>query len=167
MTKQNVDPKNTVKYLGIAALTMLVLSLVGIVIVASENKDVAPNQEEAKQNTTTVASANYKLVTFIKEGEDFPIPEGAEVTLNIDGENFSGKAACNNYFGSFQKDDNDMLVISPIGSTQMACEQPLMDFEYQYLQVLQTVNSVKTFENKITLYSGTMPNTALDFELAN
>lgn len=167
MSKQNVDPKNTVRYLGIAALTMLVLSLVGIVIVASENEDVTPKQEKTKQESTTVKSENYRLVTFIKEGENYPVPQGAEVTLNIDGENFSGVAACNNYFGSFQKDDNDMLVVSPIGSTQMACEQPLMDFEYQYLQVLQTVNSVKTFENKITLYSGTMPNTALDFEPAN
>ena len=167
MTTKQPKFENLVKYLSLSALTILVLSLVGLVIVASENKHVTPKQKDRTQEATTVKSANYNLVSFTKEGQVIKIPDGTVITLNINGENFSGKASCNNYFGSFQKDDSGVLVISPIGSTKMGCEQDLMDFESNYLQTLQNVNNIKSVEDKIILYSGTIDNTFFEFELAN
>lgn len=167
MSKKQPKPKNLVKYLSMSALTILVLSLVGIVIAAGENKGVTPKQEDKVQESPAVKSGNYNLVSFTKEGEAVNIPNGAVVTLNIDGEHFGGKAACNSYSGSFQKGDTGMIVVSPIDSTRMGCEHDLMDLEQTYLQTLQTVNDVKSVGDKVTLYSGSMANTSLVFELSN
>lgn len=77
-------------------------------------------------------------------------PEGAEITLGFDDTRFFGKAAINNYFGSFEKDGNH-IKLSPAGSTMMAGPENLMKVEYQYLQNLEKVDAYTLDGSKLTL----------------
>jgi heat shock protein HslJ len=47
----------------------------------------------------------------------------------------SGSAGCNTYGAGFSRDDGEITIETPI-TTLIACEQPIMDQETQYLQAL-------------------------------
>jgi heat shock protein HslJ len=50
-----------------------------------------------------------------------------------------GHGSCNRYFGNF-KLTGEGLSVSPLGSTQMACDQALMDQEYAFHQILEKIS---------------------------
>lgn len=159
------------KYLSGAAVAIFFIILVLLISLVAEGNEFNNRVETEPTNEVTEEEidkadskmVNWKLVAFIKGGSSVTIPDG--VTLNTQANDFSGNAGCNNYFGSFEASDNDSIVVSPIGSTQMFCEGT-MDFETSYLATLQQVTSMRsTAENKMTLYSGVEGQTALDYEL--
>jgi heat shock protein HslJ len=49
----------------------------------------------------------------------------------------TGNGSCNQYFGSYTIDD-DTLNFGQLGSTMMACEEPVMPQEISFLQTLGT-----------------------------
>ena len=66
----------------------------------------------------------------------------------------NGSAGCNNYFGSFETDGND-LSIGDLGSTMMACEEAIMDQEAQYLSALAAADSYSIQGNRLEIsYDG-------------
>lgn len=88
----------------------------------------------------------YKLVNA---------PNNAEITLGFDGKEnrFFGKAAINNYFGSYTLDGNN-VTFGPAGSTMMAGPEELMKAESAYLQFLPEVKTYKLEGKKLTLTNG-------------
>jgi heat shock protein HslJ len=60
------------------------------------------------------------------------------LTFDADGR-VHGNGSCNRYFGGF-KLTGEGLSFSPLGSTQMACEQSLMDQEFKFHQILKEVS---------------------------
>ena len=79
-------------------------------------------------------------------------PEDAEITIGFEGERFFGKAAVNNYFGSFTKTDKT-IKFGPAGSTMMMGPQEQMEAEQKYLAQLPKVKSFKLDGKKLTLYT--------------
>ena len=70
---------------------------------------------------------------------------GTEITAEFDQEGqLTGSAGCNNYFASYETDD-DAISIGPAGSTRMACGEPegIMEQEQQYLAALETAATYK------------------------
>ena len=57
--------------------------------------------------------------------------DGVTATLQIDGDLAGGSSGCNSYFASVSTDPG--LTFGGIGSTMMACPEPQMAFEQQYL----------------------------------
>lgn len=47
----------------------------------------------------------------------------------------SGHNGCNGFFGSYEI-TGDRIAIGPLGATQMACEQPVMELETAFMQML-------------------------------
>lgn len=88
-------------------------------------------------------------------------PEDAEITIGFEGERFFGKAAVNNYFGSFTKTDKT-IKFGPAGSTMMAGPEPLMKVESTYLQDLVKINGYN-LQGKTLILSGP-DNLSLTFE---
>lgn len=88
-------------------------------------------------------------------------PEDAEITIGFEGERFFGKAAVNNYFGSFTKTDKT-IKFGPAGSTMMAGPEPLMKVESTYLQDLAKIDGYK-LQGKTLILSGP-DNLSLTFE---
>ncbi|GAA1226508.1 META domain-containing protein [Rhodoglobus aureus] len=59
----------------------------------------------------------------------------AEITLVISGDSISGQSACNSYSATFTGDPTD-LKIGTIISTQIGCDNALMDFDTRYFGAL-------------------------------
>ena len=63
-----------------------------------------------------------------------------------------GNTGCNDFFGNYTI-DHSTLSFNDIGSTEMACEQPIMDIENAFLQALRKTGSYDIENSVLTLYS--------------
>lgn len=77
-------------------------------------------------------------------------PENAEITIGFEGDRYFGNAAINRYFGSFEKEGNQ-IKFGPSGATMMAGPENLMKAEHQYLQDLSKVTTYTLEGNTLTL----------------
>jgi heat shock protein HslJ len=68
-----------------------------------------------------------------------PALPGTEITAAFADGQVSGSAGCNSYSAPVSSDGGQNLTVSPIISTQMACSEPIMDKEIEYLTALQGV----------------------------
>jgi heat shock protein HslJ len=77
--------------------------------------------------------------------------DGTELTavFTPDGQ-VSGNAGCNTFTGPYTLDGTS-LTVGPLASTMMACDQPIMDQETQFLAALQTPTNVETSGETVTL----------------
>jgi len=82
---------------------------------------------------------DWRLTQIAGSGVPFiDVPDSVEATLRIDGSQAGGRGGCNQWFSDV-KIDGDAMVFGPIGSTMMACDEPSMSFERQYLAYLADV----------------------------
>ena len=69
---------------------------------------------------------------------------GVQSTLVFDAaQRISGRAACNQYFGTVERGEGNRLLLKPAGSTRMACAEPVMDQERRYLDTLGTITAYR------------------------
>lgn len=123
---------------------------------SEEVEETSPEQdvEEATPEPETVPSESdialagtaWKLVTL--NGE--PALADAEVTLSFTEAEVSGNAGCNSYSGGYSL-DGSTLAFTPLISTMMACEGPLMDQESAFFAALQASESVSVEDGQLTL----------------
>lgn len=77
--------------------------------------------------------------------------EGSVVNVNFGAEGISGSSGCNSYSGGFQY-NNGVLVVQPLATTLMACEQPVMDQEGAFLNALQGATGYQINGDMLTLF---------------
>ncbi len=77
-------------------------------------------------------------------------PEDAEVTLHFNDDRVSGRAAVNQYSGSYQV-DGEALIFSEIVRTEMAGPQHLMEVEEAFTEALQETRSLRVMEGRLEL----------------
>jgi len=70
-------------------------------------------------------------------------------TFTADGQ-VGGNSGCNSYSGTY-KLDGTSLVVGPLATTMMACEQAISDQEQAFLAAFQTPTTVETSGAKVTL----------------
>lgn len=63
-----------------------------------------------------------------------------------------GNTGCNNFFGNYTI-DHSALSFNDISSTEIACEQAIMDVENAFLQALRNTGSYDIENSVLTLYS--------------
>jgi heat shock protein HslJ len=86
------------------------------------------------------------------EGKAIVAKSEPTLTFGTDGRVY-GNGSCNRYFGSYEL-TGEGLAFSQLGSTKMACEQPLMDQEFIFLQILGAVSRFEfDTEGKLVLHS--------------
>ena len=105
-------------------------------------------------------ATTWVLVSYGDPSDPQAALEDVEVTAVFSRESetgpgeLNGFAGCNNYFGSFETDGND-LNIGDLGSTMMACEEAIMDQEAQYLSALAAADSYSIQGNRLEIsYDG-------------
>ena len=103
---------------------------------------------------------DWQLTSGTVDGTDLDLSTG-EVTLTVDGVGWGGTAACNQYFAT-ATGDGDQVTVEGVGSTEMACDEPLMALESAYLTALQRVSTVAAVGDTLTLASG--DGVTLEFE---
>ena len=81
-----------------------------------------------------------------------PVLAGTIVDLTIDGDTVSGTAGCNTYNGAASVGDDGSMSLGPeFAVTFMACEQPVMDQEQQYLSSLTRVTAYQMASEELLL----------------
>lgn len=83
--------------------------------------------------------------------EDNHLLNSNEITLGIENGKISGKASCNNYFGTLVTDPSTgNFVVSNIGATRMNCNR--ISTEIHFLNTLEKANKYQLKQNYLELY---------------
>lgn len=69
-------------------------------------------------------------------GWDDPVGQEPGSVIRFDGDRVTGNGGCNGYFGTVSSDAPGRLRFSAMGTTMMACPDPVMDLERRYLRTL-------------------------------
>ena len=81
-----------------------------------------------------------------------PLPQGAEVTLTFEAGRISGKSACNRYSAEIREGERPGdIIIGKAMVTRMACPDPLMEIEMQYLDALALVTGFSFHAGSLAL----------------
>ena len=94
-------------------------------------------------------AGNYAVTTI---GDRIVAGNGPTISFFAYDKTIKGNTGCNSFFGSYHLDLN-ILTFSDIGSTEMACDQPVMDIENQFLQSLRNTGSYSIEEGTLKLIS--------------
>ena len=62
-----------------------------------------------------------------------------------------GSSGCNSYFGGYETSQDKLTVIPPIGATMMACPEPIMEQEQEYLSLLEAAETFRIQGGKLTI----------------
>jgi uncharacterized lipoprotein YbaY/heat shock protein HslJ len=123
---------------------------ISLIVDKLENLD--PENSCAPTTHAELQNTYWKLVEL--GNESIETPEGmreAHVILASDGSRAHGHAGCNNFFGTFEVQD-DTLTFSALGSTMMACPEG-MDTEQAFLEALGKTNRHQISGQFLTLFA--------------
>jgi heat shock protein HslJ len=86
---------------------------------------------------------------------------GSEITAEFDNGQVSGSAGCNSYQGTYRSTraaGRNTIEFSPLATTRMMCDQPLMDQEGLYLTALESATeyTIEGFALSIEYPGGTL-----------
>lgn len=96
----------------------------------------------------TLAGVRWQLAGF---DVNDPVPEGVEITAELDGERISGFAGCNQYFTTVKAPTPYELAIGPVGATRRACPPPQMQAEDRFLKALEDTTQFSFMLGKLVL----------------
>ncbi len=122
---------------------MAVIGAAGLVFAACSSGDDAASLTDSPWQATQYLDASGGLADPA---------EGTILSATFDGEEVTGSAGCNNYFGAYTT-DGDAISIGPLASTQMFCEGG-MDEETAYLTAIQTADSFEISGDTLELKQG-------------
>ena len=77
--------------------------------------------------------------------------QGINVTANFVSGQLSGNGGCNTYNSTYQVADGFRLLINPVSSTQVACDQAIMDQENAYFALLPQMTRFQATTESLTL----------------
>ena len=100
--------------------------------------------------TSASLDGQWQLEAGTNQGQPVPIVAGSRITLNVDGTQVGGGAACNTYGGSI-KLAGSSVAISALSMTEMACQEDLMASEAAYLAALPRVTTAARNGNSLVL----------------
>lgn len=96
---------------------------------------------------------DWELQSFGTVDEEQTVLPGTTITLRFGEDNqIRGSAGCNSYFGSYEVKGDTLSIPGPLASTEMACSEPIMAQEGQYLQVLQRVSKFSIDGDRLQLF---------------
>lgn len=85
------------------------------------------------------------------------MPVSAETLMSVQfasDQQISGHSGCNRYFGSYEL-NGQVLTISPLGATRMACPEPAASLEIAFLEALQSVATAALVNSHLVLSNDT------------
>jgi len=102
---------------------------------------LVPGAGIAQATESSLTNTDWQLVSYDNGNSPVPIAAGSKVTLkfNNDG-SIGGSGGINLYFGSYTQ-DGTTVTFGPIGCTEMAGPEPLMDQESTYFRLLDSARS--------------------------
>jgi len=103
-------------------------------------------------STATLQETIWALQSYVdSQGNLAQAQPDSEATLELEADQIKGNAGCNNFFGTYTLDGNN-LTIKVGGATMMFCEpEELMTQEQDYLAALGTAASYEITDNQLTI----------------
>ena len=104
---------------------------------------------------TDQLNQEWLLVNFDDQGSKKKVIATPQTTIQFSTERLSGSAGCNRYFAGYQLENRYDLTIERIGTTKMACPNPvgIMQQEHTYLQLLSKAKAYYIRDGQLTLYN--------------
>ena len=95
------------------------------------------------------------LLSFNDQGRQKKTMPKTQTTIQFSTDRLSGSAGCNRYFAGYQLKNRYDLSIERIGTTKMACPDPIgiMQQEHTYLKLLSQTKAYYIREGQLTLYN--------------
>lgn len=112
-------------------------------------------ETKAMEQPLSNAITEWQLVNM--RGKDITYAEDQSpvtIQFNPEANNVSGCSGCNRYFGDFKFSNQGDITIGDLNGTKMACPEPFMTLERQYMQTLHNVDHYAIEENQLTLMQG-------------
>lgn len=129
--------ENWVKWGVIALATVGALLLIALAINADDGLD----------------GTSWFVDELVVDGSATAPVEGSTITATFKDDGVAGIASCNNYFGSYSV-DGDEITFGPIGTTLMACIPEYAAQETAYLAALEAANRYEVDGDSLTLFDG-------------
>jgi heat shock protein HslJ len=108
---------------------------------------------EAPDAEGDAPSGNWTLVSMGSGADPVPVPDGLEVTANFVDGTVSGTNGCNNYNAPYTVDGESLTIAQGV-STMMACDEPAMTLETDYMAALQSVTGFAMTDGNLVLMYG-------------
>ena len=108
------------------------------------------------QETLTIEDTVWVLESYGEPGNLKTILEDTEIIIEFKSAEgrFGGSAGCNSYGGGYEVDQDKLTIPGPIMSTMMACPEPVMDQEREYLSAIEAAESYEIKGNRLSMTSG-------------
>lgn len=87
------------------------------------------------------------------EAAGFTLPAGSELRLSFDGLGVRMSGGCNTGSGDYDVQD-DLLIVTSMAMTEMACETSLMDLDQHVIDLLTAKPKVTLTDEQLTLTTG-------------
>ena len=113
-----------------------------LVFVPEQSESSVSSEINLENTSWTLTSLAGKALT-----------EDTAITLEFRDGGVAGSAGCNSYRGNTILDENT-LTVSPLVTTRKACDEPVMNQEMTYLNLLQSATSFEATETTLTIFSG-------------
>lgn len=116
---------------ALVGFAFFLLFLAGIAFVMLQGRQLA--QQNLPGGGAGLTANAWRPVEVA--GETIPDDAGLLVNFEVDG-SITGNGGCNQFFGTLEQSDSGISV-GPLGSTRMACPEPIMRRETAFLEALQ------------------------------
>jgi heat shock protein HslJ len=114
------------------------VALAALLAACGVNQGPAPSEPNASE---PVVIGDWVLTGGSIDGVDAPVLDDHRITLMITGRTIGGTSACNSYGGEIVM-EADGLHLENLSQTEMACEEPAMAAEFEYLNALARVRAL-------------------------
>ncbi len=133
---------------------MIVLSSLLLAVIGCSAAGAGDNVEPDVESGASLNGTSWVLQEFGPDGSRTPVLPDTTVTLLFEDGRISGSANCNTFFADVTQSGSE-LSFGPIGSTRMACPEPIMQQENDFLAAMASVNHYVVAEGQLTLtYDG-------------
>ena len=122
----------------ILAIIFLLISIIGLAACGSG---------------ASIEDTIWELESYGETGNLQTVIQDTEITIEFKSaeSKAAGSGGCNSYFVGYEINRGELTIIPPIGSTMMACPEPIMDQEQEYFELLETVETFQIQNGKLTI----------------
>ena len=101
----------------------------------------------------SIEDTAWELESYGEKGNLQTVIQDTEITIEFKSaeSKAAGSGGCNSYFVGYEINRNELTIIPPIGSTMMACPEPIMDQEQEYLKILETTETYQIENGELTI----------------
>ena len=133
--------------IGLAALIAL-LALAGCI-------PQMPGASQPPPVQPPLAGTSWNLEAYGAPGNLTDAIAGRDATIQFTGEELTGQASCNAYFGQYKSKPDGTLIITGLGNTEMYCaEAGVMDQEQAFLDALREATSYQVVDGTLRISGG-------------